>query len=225
MPRFLVPDLAPGSEIELPSAEGRHATRSRRLRTGDEVTLFDGRGRTCTGRISRIEGERVIVKVGEAAAPSTARSVVIASALPKGKRLAWMIQKLAELGVTEFIPVAFRRSVVRWTPSTAQRMEKIAIEAAKQSDRSDLMRLKPEVDVAQLATMPGPAYIAVPGASQSLLDAARGQAGARVIIGPEGGFEADEVETLRTAEPVSLGRTVLRVETAAIAAAAVLGQS
>jgi 16S rRNA (uracil1498-N3)-methyltransferase len=224
MPRFLVPDLAPGTEIELPSAEARHATRSRRLRAGDEVTLFDGRGRTCPGRIARIEGEKVTVKVGEAVAPSASRFLAIASALPKGKRLAWMIQKLAELGVTEFIPVAFRRSVVRWTSSTSQRMEKIAIEAAKQSDRSDLMRLRPEITTAELAALPGPAFIAVPGAPRSLIDAARGSPGARVIIGPEGGFEPGEVETLR-AEPVALGRTVLRVETAAIAAAAILGQS
>src|SRR5262245_43100067 len=83
MPRFLVPDLAPGTEIELPSGEARHAAKSRRLKTGDEVTLFDGRGKSCAGRIVRVDGARVAVRVGDAAAEIAGRVVTIASALPK----------------------------------------------------------------------------------------------------------------------------------------------
>jgi 16S rRNA (uracil1498-N3)-methyltransferase len=127
MPRFLVRDLAPGAEVELPPTEARHAIRSRRLRAGDAVTLFDGRGRSCPGEIIRVDGARVAVRTGPADVDATDRTVVIAAALPKGKRLAWMIQKLAELGVTEFLPVAFKRSVVRWSASRAARMEKIAV--------------------------------------------------------------------------------------------------
>jgi 16S rRNA (uracil1498-N3)-methyltransferase len=223
MPRFLVPDLAPGSEVELPPGEARHAVRSRRLRAGDEVTLFDGRGRSCRGEIVRVDGSRVAVRVGPARSETRTRTVVIASALPKGKRLAWMIQKLAELGVAEFIPVAFRRGVVKWSPATASRMEKVAIEAAKQSDRSDLMTLGAEATVDEIAGFTGPTFVAVPGADRTLLDAARDAAFARVVIGPEGGFAPGEIDALR-ATPVSLGRTVLRIETAAVAAAAILGQ-
>lgn len=223
MPRFLVPDLAPGSEVELPLGEARHAVRSRRLRAGDEVTLFNGRGRSCRAEIVKIEGERVAVRVGPADIDSVDRTVVIASALPKGKRLPWMIQKLAELGVNEFLPMAFRRSVVRWSPSRAARMEKIAIEAAKQSDRSDLMTLGAEVTPEELAGFSGPTFIALSGTDRTLVEAAGAGAFARIVIGPEGGFAPGEVEKLG-AIPVSLGRTVLRVETAAVAAAAILGQ-
>jgi 16S rRNA (uracil1498-N3)-methyltransferase len=223
MPRFLVRDLAPGAEVELPPNEARHAVRSRRLREGDEVTLFDGRGRSCRGEIVRVDGARVAVRVGAADTETARRTIVIASALPKGKRLPWMIQKLAELGVSEFLPVAFKRSVVSWSASRGARMEKIAVEAAKQSDRSDLMTLGAEVSVAELASFSGPTFVAVPGAERTLAEAARGGLFARVVIGPEGGFAPGELEALR-ATPVSLGRTVLRIETAAIAAAAILGQ-
>src|SRR5262245_23753490 len=223
MPRFLVRDIPAGSEIELPPAEARHAVRSRRLRAGDEVTLFDGRGRSCRGEIVTIDGARVAVRLGPADIDSTDRTVVIAAALPKGKRLAWMIQKLAELGVAEFLPVAFRRSVVRWSASRAARLEKVAIEAAKQSDRSDLMTLGAELSVGELAGFSGPTFVAVPKSNLTLAEAAGDGTFARVVIGPEGGFAPGEVEALR-ATPVSLGRTVLRVETAAVAAAAILGQ-
>ena len=194
------------------------------MRAGDEITLFDGRGKSCRAEIVRVDGARVAVRVGSAGIDSVGRTVVIASALPKGKRLAWMIQKLAELGVAEFLPVAFRRSVVRWSASRAARMEKVAVEAAKQSERADLMTLGAEVVVGELAEFSGPTFVAVPGSNRTLAEAAGAGAFARVVIGPEGGFEPGEVEALR-ATPVSLGRTVLRIETAAVAAAAILGQS
>src|SRR5687767_1561033 len=171
MPRFLVPHLAPGSEVELPPGEARHAVRSRRMRAGDEITLFDGRGKSCPAEIVRVDGARVAVRVGPTDIDTVDRTVVIASALPKGKRLAWMIQKLAELGVTEFVPVAFRRSVVRWSASRAGRLEKVAIEAAKQSDRSDLMSLSAEVTIPELSAFTGPTFVAQPGANQTLAEA------------------------------------------------------
>lgn len=223
MPRFLVPDLSPGAEVELPPGEARHAVRSRRLRAGDEVTLFDGRGKSCRAEIVKVDGARVAVRLGPTDIDSANRTIVIAAALPKGKRLAWMIQKLAELGVSEFLPVAFRRSVVRWSASRAAKMEKISIEAAKQSDRSELMTLGAEVTPEELAGFSGRTFVAVPGADQTLAEASGTGVFARVVIGPEGGFAPGELESL-CATPVSLGRTVLRVETAAIAAAAILGQ-
>ena len=224
MPRFLVRDLSPGTEVELPPAEARHAVRSRRLRAGDAVTLFDGRGRACRGEITRVEGMRVAVRVGDADPDVPRRAIVIASAIPKGKRLAWMIQKLAELGVAEFVPAAFRRSVVRWSAAKSGKMEKIAIEAAKQSGRSDLMSLGDEATVEDLAGFEGPTFVATPGAERTLLQAASGATFARVVIGPEGGLDAAESKALG-GTPVSLGSTILRIETAAIAAAAVLAQS
>ncbi len=224
MPRFLVRDLAPGTEVELPPEEARHAARSRRLRRGDAVTLFDGRGRACRGEIVRVDGSRVAVRVGPADPDASRRTVVIASAVPKGKRLAWMIQKLAELGVSEFVPVAFRRSVARWSAAKSSRMEKIAIEAAKQSGRSDVMALESETSVERLVGFEGRTFVATPGAALTLIEASKDAPVAGVVIGPEGGIEPDELRRLG-GTPVSLGPAILRIETAAIAAAAVLAQS
>ncbi|HEY3226930.1 MAG TPA: RsmE family RNA methyltransferase [Planctomycetota bacterium] len=223
MPRFFVRDIPAGSEIELSPAEARHAVRSRRLRVGDPVTISNGKGQTYRCEIHRVEGGRVVVRVGPAETDAPRRTVVVASAIPKGKRLAWMIQKLAELGVTEFVPVAFQRSVVRWSAAKSARLEKIAVEAAKQSDRSDLMTIGAEITADELAGFAGPTFVALWGADKTLVEASKGAPFARIVIGPEGGFAPGEAELLG-ATPVSLGRTVLRVETAAVAAAAVLAQ-
>src|SRR5213593_3784953 len=103
MPRFFVRDLPAGSEIELPPAEARHAVRSRRLRVGDPVTISNGQGQTYRCEIHRVEESRVVVRVGPAETDAPRRTVVVASAIPKEKRLEWMIQKLAKLKMTEFI--------------------------------------------------------------------------------------------------------------------------
>ncbi len=221
MPRFLVRELPGDSVLDLPEREARHVVRSLRMKAGDELELFDGAGRECRATILRVEGSRVSVRTGrvaEAAGPGTA---VIAAALPKGKRLPWMIQKLAELGVREFVPVAFRRSVVRWSPSKAEKLRKVAEEASKQCGRSDVMVLGDEVDAAELGGR-GPVYVAEPGAEKTLVEAVR-PGPALVVVGPEGGLLRGELGKLEFT-PVSLGRTILRVETAAVAAAAVLAQ-
>ncbi|MBI4565487.1 MAG: 16S rRNA (uracil(1498)-N(3))-methyltransferase [Planctomycetes bacterium] len=227
MPRFLVPNLKPGGEVDLPPAEARHAARSRRLRSGASVILFDGAGTTCDGVVLRVHEGRVTVRVGTAHRSDEPRRILIASALPKGRRLPWMVQKLTELGVAEFIPLHFRRSVVRWSPSRARRLEKVVIESAKQSHRADLMKLGFEERVEQCAPRflrEGALFVTVPHAPDTLLRAARDVAGTiTVVVGPEGGIDPRELETLGAA-PVSLGRTILRVETAAVAAAAVLAQ-
>jgi len=223
MPRFLVRDLRPGLEVALPPDESLHALRSLRLGPGDRVTLFDGAGTTCPGEIVRIDGDRVIARAGAAGPPLPSSRIVIASALPKGRRLAWMVQKLSALGVAEFIPVRFRRSVVRWTPSKGAKLEKIAAEAAKQCGRAELMVLRPETEVVALAGR-GAVYVADPSGGTTLARSLqKGVESSTVVIGPEGGLAPGELEALGGIR-VSLGPTILRIETAAVAAASVLAQ-
>lgn len=221
MARFLVPGVRAGAEVELPEAEARHAVRSLRLGPGDRVTLLDGAGAAFEAEIVRVRGRSVVARAAAASAAPTAAEIRICSALPKGKRLAWMIQKLSELGVSEFVPVAFRRSVVRWSPSKAAKLERVAAEAAKQSGRAAVLRLGAEVGPAELG---GEAlYVADPSAERTLLRSLEGPGPAAVVIGPEGGIEPAELEALGGVR-VSLGPTILRVETAAVAAAAVMAQ-
>lgn len=205
MPRFFVDRIT--HPAVLSPEESRHALRALRLSTGDRVTVFDAR-ETWTGEIESVAGA-VTVKLLEKLEAPTLPRVVVASAVPKGARLDWMIEKLAELGVAEFVPVRFARSVTEPGEGKKKRLEKIAVAAAKQSG-APVLKIAPERAVDQL---PADAILASPGSTES---APAG--GGCVVIGPEGGLTA--AEEARFARRISLGPTILRTETAAVVAAA-----
>lgn len=204
MPRFFVERIA--DPVVLSTAESRHAVRSLRLSPGAKVTVFDPR-EAWAGEILSVEG-RVRVRLLERLPGAELPRVVVAAAVPKGNRLDWMVEKLAELGVAEFIPVRCARSVAALGEGKRRRLEKIAVAAAKQSG-SPLMAVSPERGVAEL---PADAVLLTPSATRPL-EAGPGT----VVVGPEGGFTAEEEGRFPSRR--SLGRTTLRVETAALAAA------
>ena len=206
MRRFFVERLAP--RVELDARQSRHASRVLRLQPGDAVTLFDGRGHEADGRI--VELRPCVVEAGE---PRTvaAGGPIIASALPKGKRADFMIEKLSELGVAAFRPVHFARSVRRATPSAVRRFERIAVESAKQCGRARVMEILEPATPEELSS---DIMVADPRASGPL----RGSA---VLIGPEGGLT--DAERARFTRFGRLASNILRIETAAIAAAVLCG--
>ena len=205
MPRFFVERIT--HPAVLSSEESRHALRVLRLGAGDRVTVFDPR-ETWSGEIESTAGSVTIRLLEKLPAPALPR-VVVAAAAPKGARLDWMIEKLAELGVAEFIPVRFARSVVEPGEGKRRRIEKIALAAAKQSG-APMMKISPERAVAEL---PAEAWLAAPGGTE------RPPAGSGcVVVGPEGGLTSEE--EARFARRFSLGPTILRIETAAVVAAA-----
>ncbi|HLY09621.1 MAG TPA: RsmE family RNA methyltransferase [Planctomycetota bacterium] len=205
MPRFFVPKIT--HPAVLSPEESRHAVRALRLSAGDRVTVFDPQ-ETWSGEIESTAGfvtVRLLEKLGAPAIPR----VTVAAAVPKGARLDWMIEKLAELGVAEFVPVRFARSVTEPGEGKRRRLEKIAVAAAKQSG-APVMTISPECRVDQL---PADALLASPGAAKPVPSG-----GGCVIVGPEGGLTvAEEARFLRR---ISLGPTTLRTETAAVVAAA-----
>lgn len=205
MPRFFVDRIT--HPAVLSPEESRHALRALRLSAGDPVTVFDAR-ETWSGEIESTQGAVTVRLVRKLEAPTLPR-VVVAAAVPKGARLDWMIEKLAELGVAEFIPVRFARSVTEPGEGKRRRLDKIAVAAAKQSG-SPVLRIGAEVRVDQL---PADAILASPGAT-----AAATAGGGCVVVGPEGGLTADE--EARFPRRISLGPTILRTETAAVVAAA-----
>lgn len=205
MPRFFVEKIT--HPAVLSPEESRHAVRALRLGPGDRVTVFDAR-ETWTGEIQSAAGRVTVRLLEQVAAPALPR-VVVAAASPKGARFDWMIEKLAELGVAEFIPVRFERSVAEPGEGKRKRLEKIAVAAAKQSG-APVMAISPERTADQL---PGDAWLAAPGAG-----AAPPGPGGCVVIGPEGGLTSQE--EARFSRRFSLGPTILRVETAAVVAAA-----
>lgn len=225
MKRFCVSEARVGSTVALPAAESRHADRVLRMRPGDRVALFDGRGGEWLGEIEGTDGG-VSVRVLESRSGTSAMDVVVASACPKGRRLEFLVQKLAELGVRAFVPVRFRRSVVRMTPARRTRLERIATEASKQCGRADILEIRDEVDPAALfpSLAPAAVFLASPESEEPLVRAAHRSAAA--IIGPEGGLTPEETRLLLDAgaRPVTLASTILRIETAAIVSAALLVQ-
>lgn len=198
---------------------------------GDAVEVFDSAGRRGMG-VLRPCGEGVAVQVGEVVESArTATGVVrVASAVPKGDRADWLVEKLAELGVAEWWPVETRRSVV--VPkgvSKRQRWERIAQEAARQSGAGGVLRVGElrtlQAALAELASEGGVYGTTGPGARPAAELTAAEVRGGWVLIGPEGGWSPEEVGAMDAAGlvAVSLGPTVLRVETACVVGAAAVG--
>jgi len=193
--------------------DAHHLFRVLRLRDGEVVTVSDGQGAWCATRVvaGALQQESDVVQ--EPALPA----LTIASAIPKGDRAEWMVQKLTELGVSEIVLLHCARSVVRWEGERGarqlQRMLRVAREAAMQSRRVWLPAISGAVSLQSMSADPH-AVVAEPSGLPVRELALRPST---VIIGPEGGFSADELP--REARCVSFGDTVLRVETAALFAA------
>ncbi|MGD8453737.1 MAG: RsmE family RNA methyltransferase [Phycisphaerae bacterium] len=238
-PWLYCPQLAPG-EMALDDAEGRHAERSRRLRPGDAVTLFDGRGRLAPARLvdkSAAAGSRrskrapqtcALVELIEHVPASTAALTLITAAC-KGPRLDWLVEKCTELGVTTLIFAEFARSVVHLDDRHLAKLTRTAVEACKQAGRPWLPRFELAADLAA-ALKPAAGdllLVAHPDPTADplgpwLVHHARRTERLATVVGPEGGLTSDECDLLRKAGAhfVRLGAHILRVETAAVALAA-----
>lgn len=226
-----------GSANWLSRDEARHATGARRMRPGDPVTLFDGRGtiaRAALGHARRDDGA-LEVRVGHVHREQRqGRHITVASAIPKGDRLATLMEGIGPLGVAAFLPIRAERSVVPWSDHLAQRCGRILVECAKQS-RSPWVTTLPGpatpaqdlAGVARAAVSGGSCVLIADRAGEPLRDVVRAASPERpvtALIGPEGGFSERErgAAIAAGAVPVSLGPAILRIELAATVAAALL---
>ena len=203
---------------QLDEADRHHLSRVLRLRPGEAVSVSDGAGRSRPCRLATGLALEPDGPVREAVAP--APRVTVAFALTKGERPEWVVQKLTEAGVDRIVPVAAARSVVRWDPGKAAaqvaRLRVVARGAAMQSRRVWLPVIEELAgfDAAVEALAPDGVALAHPGGAPPSL------AHPAVMIGPEGGWAPEELG--RGLPTVALGPTVLRAETAAIAAGLLL---
>lgn len=211
----LVPDVE-DERPELDEADAHHLVRVLRLRRGEHVTVGDGGG---VWRRCAFTGDRRLDAVGPVERePKIEPAITIGFSLVKGERPEWIVQKLTEMGVDRIVPVRARRSVVKWgaeqESKNLMRLRKVAREASMQSRRAWLPELADVVSVPDLGpVVTGPIALADPaGAPPSLERPA-------VIVGPEGGWDPEELDGAAT---VSLGPQILRAETAALVAGAVL---
>ncbi|HET9015963.1 MAG TPA: 16S rRNA (uracil(1498)-N(3))-methyltransferase, partial [Thermomicrobiaceae bacterium] len=203
-----------------------------RLRSGDPVVLFDGRGSEFPGKIVSLTTAAVTVAVGprQAGRPDPVPAITLATSLLKADRFDWVVQKATELGVARIIPLLAERTVVSFRDGQpagrVARWERIAIEAAEQSGRVTV----PEIDEPRrLATLIGeitrqPTVVCWENEHRTSLDDVlpRDVPELLLIVGPEGGLTHDEVYRLVAAgaRAASLGPLVLRSETAAVAGVA-----
>jgi 16S rRNA (uracil1498-N3)-methyltransferase len=229
--RFYCDRIGEAGGAVLEGSEAHHLANVMRLGVGDSVVLFDGSGREFIGTVRRLSKARVELDVqrGQEVDRELPFSLVLGVALPKGERQKWLVEKAVELGVTRMVPLKTERGVA--DPASAlTRLRRAVIEASKQCGRNRLMVID---DVASAAAFfEGAAGDAVriigqPGsdspAAGEVIAPSRGRDALRyVAVGPEGGFGPAEFAAATSAgwQPVSLGPRVLRVETAAIALAA-----
>ena len=231
-PHFFVEAIdAAGTVVELSPEDSRHALRSLRLRPGEPVTVADGRGLAARGRIAESQRDMAAVildEVDQVERPAPRVSVAIAP--PKGDRLAWAVQKLAEVGVDEVVLFESERSVrtlaAERAGKTLSRLRAIAREASMQSRRAFLTEISgPESLQSVLRLGSGRAIVLWEEAERSLAEVMKPEPSAvRVVVGPEGGFGSRDLSAVREAEAplASLGPGILRTETAAVVAAAVV---
>lgn len=228
--RFYCPGLAGDGPIVLDDDEARHLARVRRVPVGAEVELFDGQGRAARAEVVALGRDQATLRLVEhlAPAPNPPARVTLASAIPKGERFDWLIEKATELGVERVVPLLTERSTVDPRAAKLDRLRRVVVEAAKQSRRNTLMALdapQPWDRWAADALRAGfeHRWLAHPGGPATWRDQALGpEIRVALAIGPEGGFTDREVDLARVAgwELAGLTATVLRVETAALVAAA-----
>lgn len=200
--------------------EAHHLLHVMRAAVGDELTLFDGSGSEFTGRIERVKRSQVHVAVTSRKEISRedARQIILGTALPKGNRQRWFVEKLTELGAARLVPLRSERTVVHPTAGTLKRLERFVVEACKQCGRNQLMEIAPLTtfkDFVALAPTSALKWIAAfEGTPVSREPFARTVA--CLAVGPEGGFTPEEREAALAAgwQAVSLGPRILRVETA-----------
>ena len=233
MPRRIHTSQVRAGDLTLSDREAHHARDVLRLTTGETVEVFDDAGAVARGTIISCDARGVVVRVEEPASDdgaSTAIHLTIAAAVPKGDRADWMIEKLSELGVQRFIPLATARSVVLPEgKNKRERWTRIATETAKQSRRRGVMRIEEltKLDAALRDAGDARWVLSTTGEAKSVIDLVARHAPPSVtaFIGPEGGWTDDELTqfTAGGAIVVQLTPTILRVETAAISLAAIVG--
>ena len=205
----LVADVA----VPAPPAEAmHHLVRVLRLRDGESVTVTDGNGRW---RECVLAGASVEPTGDARIADRREPTLTVAVAPPKGDRLEWLVAKCTEVGIDRIVLLDAERSVVRWKGDRADkqldRLRRIVVEASMQSRRVWLPELSGPVPAIEV--LPSSA-VAEPGGEPVAAGVAT------IAIGPEGGWSPAELAT--AAATVSLGDQILRVETAAIAAAVLM---
>ena len=232
MPRFYIDvPLRAGTSTLLPEDSAHHAAHVLRVRTGDDVALFNGRGGEFAARIASIERLKVLCDVLEhrAIERESPLRMVLVQGVSSGERMDFTVRKSVELGVAEIHPVLATASVARPKGERAAarhtHWQRVAISACEQCGRNRIPVVHPLVEATRLGDVTGTKILLAPSAELRFSQACR-SAGDEITIaaGPEAGFSAEEERAFLDAGfvPARIGPRVLRTETAGLAALAAL---
>jgi len=221
--------LAGGNTVALTDSQKRYVETVLRLRPGAAVEVFDGEGRRFE---SRLEASGLRIGAELPRDPASALDVWLAQAIIKGDKLDLVVQKATELGASRILLLETSRGVVklddRRAGSRVERLRRVAEEAARQCGRSDVPPIDGPIPFDDLSARLEPDRVGLlldpEEAELRLSRAARGASRLCLVVGPEGGLASGERDRAAAAGlvPVSLGRLVLRTETAGLAALAVV---
>lgn len=230
MRRFYAPRENFGNEkVTLSLEETRHLRDVLRLHAGDRVRVFDGDGSEFLCAIAEISKKESSLEILEEIAPAAAESnldLTLAVALLKGEKFELVVQKAVELGVSKLVPLATKRADVKLkeTDKKADRWQKIALEACKQSGRAKLMKIEAPVDFEKFVKSAEGARILFAERGGKPFSTVKAGKKITALVGSEGGWEDSEIELAAAngAQIITLAGRILRAETAAIAVAAIL---
>ncbi|MCA9559713.1 MAG: 16S rRNA (uracil(1498)-N(3))-methyltransferase [Myxococcales bacterium] len=215
--------------LALPAEAAHYLLRVRRLNPGERVIAFDGRGGEVEAELCDDEAGPALRTLGTPKTGRTSAPLTLCYGLPKGDKLETVVRQCTELGVGRVLLLSTKRSVVQLDGPRAakrrERLQRVAEEAARQSGRADAPTIEGPFSVADAAAATGDHALRLtlhPGAPA--LTAPLGVAPVALFVGPEGGFSPDELATLTAAgvPPVGLACPVLRTETAAVVACALV---
>jgi 16S rRNA (uracil1498-N3)-methyltransferase len=222
-------DYTPIDEITLDGESARHIAKSLRMKVGDMLTVTNGSGNDFGCQIDEITRDTVHLKIcyQQASESEPDCKVTIYQGVPKGSKLEDIIQKCVELGVTKIVPTLTKRCVSRPDEKSAvkknQRYQKIALEAAQQSGRGiipeicDMVTLKQAIENDDSEVK----IVFYEGGGEPLRNIIKPDTkSVSIYIGPEGGFDKDEVDMIvrSGSSQATLGRRILRTQTAPVAA-------
>ena len=228
--RFFLSQTPTEDTARLEGDEARHLARVMRAKTGDTVELFDGQGTSWTATVQAIQRNHVSLRLDQKQSETISNKPIItlAVALPKGDRQKWLIEKITELGTDSLVPLTTTRSVAEPTAAAISRLQRGVIESCKQSGRNRLLEITQPQSLHNLLTTSSAnlRILACPDGTpmQSIL--LKPVDNILIVIGPEGGFTDEEIRTANASgfTQMSLCQNILRIETAAIAAAVIAGQ-
>ena len=235
MPHFYVnPKDIKDKNFTIENEQFHYLSNVRRFSVGDEINVFDGLGNSYKARIDIIDKKSMkgtILSSKTLVLPN--KKISLYTAIPKGERFDWLIEKASEIGISKIVPVIYVRSVVKeLSNNKMERYKKISISASSQSWRADIMSIEKPisfVEIVEKISGQEDTLNILPWESEeeknilNILNKNKDKKNINIFIGPEGGFDKTEIDIAlkNNFKTVTLGKNILRVETAAIVASSI----